>query len=521
MCVTEESTKTAVRMPWKNCIAVGRAYELLRTDLIGHLRKLQKEIGYSYCRFHAVFHDDMNVVTEDGEGNIVYQWYHVDRVYDTLLELGLRPFVELNPMPEKLASGNKTMFFYKMNVTPPASYAMWEDLVYHFTAHLVERYGLEEIKKWYFEVWNEPNLSGFWSGSKEDYWKLYDVSARAVKRVDAQLKIGGPASSKACWIEDFIDHCIKTNTPIDFISTHLYPQDEYVDYHDREGSPYNVGGYFSETILNVQKKVQEKVQRFGLPDLEIHWTEWNTQSALSTDGITWSENRYVDELYAASFIVRNCMRLDSACDTLCYWVASDIFEEGGIPQSPFSCTYGLLTIHGIPKASYNAFSFLNKMRGHVCAVEGGADSFPGREVFATKEGEKIHLLINNYKALEKEGRPDWEDVVSFPFCAGDEYIMVTEKIRKYKGSPWETWLAMGKPQYLSHEQCRLLHDHAAPEYAVQIVSAKGGTLEIPFRLSDYEVLYLEMTPRESSAAAKGSGKGDTAEWDRLMGEKSR
>lgn len=170
--------------------------------------------------------------------------------------------------------------------------------MHEFAKHLVRRYGLDEVRKWYFEVWNEPNLSGFWSGTKDEYFKLYKASADGLKSVDGGLRIGGPASSKANWIQDMIDYCTDNGVPLDFISTHLYPQDEQVDYPDRKGSPYGVGEYFPAKI----KSVKEIVANSKRPDLEIHWTEWNTQQAPSADKVTWGDNRYVDDLHAAATI---------------------------------------------------------------------------------------------------------------------------------------------------------------------------------------------------------------------------
>jgi len=254
-------------MPWRNCIAVGRANNLLRADILEHLAYAQKIMGYRYCRFHALFDDEMDVVRRDEKtGKLIFQWHQVDKVYDALLKLGIRPFVELNPMPKVMASGTQLMFHYNMNVTPPKSYDEWELLVSAFTSHMVERYGLDEVRKWYFEVWKEPNLSGFWSGTQDEYWKLYTASAKAVKGVDAQLRIGGPASSKGNWIKEIITYTTKNKVPLDFVSTHLYPQDEQVQYPDRVGSHYKVGDFFSATV----NEVKEWVKNSERPDLEIH-----------------------------------------------------------------------------------------------------------------------------------------------------------------------------------------------------------------------------------------------------------
>ena len=324
-------------MPWRNCVAVGRAYLLLRADLLEQFAAAQKELGYRYCRFHALFDRDMDVVERAKDGSLTFKWHQIDKIYDALLAMGIRPFVELNPMPDALASGTQQLFWYKANVTPPQDYREWELLVHEFAKHLVRRYGLDEVRKWYFEVWNEPNLSGFWSGTKDEYFKLYKASADGLKSVDGGLRIGGPASSKANWIQDMIDYCTDNGVPLDFISTHLYPQDEQVDYPDRKGSPYGVGEYFPAKI----KSVKEIVANSKRPDLEIHWTEWNTQQAPSADKVTWGDNRYVDDLHAAATIVRNCVETDADAQTMAYWVLSDIFDEGSIPDAPFSCTYGL------------------------------------------------------------------------------------------------------------------------------------------------------------------------------------
>ncbi|HEX8835200.1 MAG TPA: hypothetical protein VF719_13415 [Abditibacteriaceae bacterium] len=508
------SSGAPLRQPWKRGIAVGRAYELLRTDLIEHLRFLQREIGYEYCRFHALFHDDMGVVTRDANGRLHYRWHHVDKIYDALLELGLKPFVELNPMPEALASGTQKMFFYRMNVTPPASYEEWGELVENFGRHCVERYGLDEVRSWYFEVWNEPNLSGFWSGTQDEYWKLYEASAHALKRVDSRLRIGGPASSKAHWVSEIIEHCTQNTIPLDFVSTHLYPQDEYVEWTDRAGSPHEPGEFFSDTVRGVQTTVAKSAR----PDLEIHWTEWNTQSATSTAGITWGDNIYVDSQFAASFIARNCIALDETCDSLVWWVASDIFEEGGIPHAPFSCTYGMLTIHGIPKASFHAFALMNRLRGGRCELDVAANAPVGCGGVATRDGDLFHVLLWNHPPLEQSEKPVWRDSLSFPFTA-DSVVVSHALVGAGQGSAWETWCAMGRPENLSRAQEAALRAHAEPRWSVKSLASADGAVGLPFELGPYEIMYVEVRPAEPAAIAEVSAEFEA--WDVAMGEKSR
>lgn len=511
------ATNRQLTMPWRNCIAVGRANNLLRADLLDHLAYAQKELGYRYCRFHAIFDDEMNVVQRDQQtSQLIFNWHQVDKVYDALLKLGIRPFVELNPMPAVMASGTQTMFNYKMNVTPPKSYQEWGLLVETFTRHLVERYGLDEVRTWYFEVWNEPNLSGFWSGTQQEYWNLYTASATAIKKVDIKLRVGGPASSKGNWIKEIITYTTKNKIPLDFVSTHLYPQDEQVQYPDRKGSPYKIGDFFSATV----KEVQEWVKQSERPDLEIHWTEWNTQTAATADKITWGDNIYVDNLYAASFIARNCIELDTACKTFAYWVVSDIFDEGGIPQSPFSCTYGLLSIHGIPKASFNAFSFLRKMTGNIMEVKTQTPLPNGKGLLVTKENEIIKVLMWNQNFAEQSITTDWTGSIQLPLQNDTILNVVRASIGIGAGSPWESWQLMGRPLNPSPAQLELLKQHARPAYSFYKLRGKKITANLSFKLLPGEVQYFEITLPRPSVNTKFANPEEFKLWDKLMGEKS-
>lgn len=504
-------------MPWRNCIAVGRANNLLRADILEHLAYAQKEIGYKYGRFHAIFDDEMNVVQRDLQTkSLIFNWHQVDKVYDALLKLGIRPFVELNPMPAVMASGTQTMFNYKMNVTPPSSYDEWQLLVETFTKHLVERYGLDEVRNWYFEVWNEPNLGGFWSGTQQEYWNLYTASAKAVKSVDAKLRIGGPASSKANWVKEIITYTTKNKIPLDFISTHLYPQDEQVQYPDRKGSPYKVGDFFSATV----KEVTEWVKNSERPDLEIHWTEWNTQTAASADKITWGDNIYVDNLFAASFIVRNCVELDTACKTFAYWVVSDIFDEGGIPQSPFSCTYGLLNIHGIPKASFNAFRLLKNMTGNILQTSTTKALQNGKGLLVTKDQQTIKILLWNQSFPEEKMTTDFIGNIELPTDIDTLLNVVKATIGIGSGSPWESWKVMGSPLNPSPAQMQLLQQHSAPAYSFSKLPSKKGLANLSFNLQPGEVQYLEISLPRPSVNTRFANPEAFKLWDKLMGERS-
>ena len=194
--VDAKRVKGPLNRAYRFCIGSDRAIIHLRPEHQRDLRFLRETCGFEYMRFHGLLNEEMRVVKAAPDGQITYDWTNIDRVYDFLVrDLKIRPIVELGFMPEPLASGKQTIFWWKGNVTPPRSYEQWDALVEQLTRHLTQRYGQEEVRKWYFEVWNEPNLDGFWTGGQAGYFKLYEASARAVKRVDPAYRVGGPATA--------------------------------------------------------------------------------------------------------------------------------------------------------------------------------------------------------------------------------------------------------------------------------------------------------------------------------------
>ena len=536
--ITENNRNESLQMPWRNCIAVGRAQNLLRADCLEHLAIAQRVMGYKYCRFHAIFDDDMAVVVRNKDNSLTFQWHQVDKVYDALLKMGIRPFVEINPMPTALASGTLTMFGYKMNVTTPKSYAEWSYFIEEFAKHLISRYGIIEVRQWYFEVWNEPNLGAFFSGTQAEYFQLYASTAFALKKVDAGLRVGGPASSNGKWVTDIINYATTNKVPLDFVSTHLYAQDEQINYPNRKNSPYAIGDYFSAQVKGVQKEVRNSAR----PDLELHYTEWNTQAAKDSTSVTWGDNIYVDNLFAASFIVRNCLELDKTVSSFAYWVISDIFDEGAIPHSPFSCTYGMMTIHGIPKASYNAFALLRKMEGKLLDVsttvvttptkaknKGKTNAAPvelagknGQGISAVKELGTIKMILWNQNFVEIANNQTWNGTVSIPFLdANVDYTVVSSTISAGAGSPWESWQQMGAPQNPTNLQLELLRAHSNPAMTFEKITVVNGKVTIDFTLNPGEVKYIEISPKGQVAVKRGISDEDAKLLESQLGQKTK
>lgn len=491
-------------------VAVGRAGELLRHDLMEHLAEIQSELHFKYCRFHGLFHDEMEVVRRLPDGSLAYQWHHMDKITDNLLSVGLKPFFELNSMPEELASGDTTSCWWKMNTSEPKDYAEWGDLIENFVRHLVWRYGLKEVQTWYFEVWNEPNLKGFWPAGMEKYYKLYKYSAEAVKKVDKSLKIGGPATAGGDYVKELIDYCEDNGVALDFITTHAYPIGEYCEYYEREKSPYKLGEYFVGRF----KEVYDVVKNSRRPDLEIHWTEWNTQSGNSSKNISWICNPTVDTQFGGACVVRNMLGVKDICDSAAYWVASDIFEEPGMAHSVFSCTYGLVNIHGIRKSTYNGYKLLRKMRGKKMDFE---TEFPlgcGMECY--EEAGIVRILAYNQRFLEIENQPDWNEKISVPVDEDCEYIATEMKLEKHHGSCYETWIDMGMPQNLSPAQEERLRYASMMNQNHAIKRAENGRIEVEFSLKADEVIYIEIQKKDIKVLHRKNQGQALDEWNRAL-----
>ena len=279
------------------------------------LRMAHDELGVEAVRAHAILNDDLGTYREV-DGRPVHDFSGIDRVYDRVLGLGLRPIVELSFMPRDLASDpSKTVFDYGAIVSPPRDWERWESLVAELTAHLVERFGRHEVRRWAFEVWNEANLDVFWSGTRDEYLRLYDVSARAVKSVDSELIVGGPASAAGKWVDELLAHCVEAGSPIDFVSTHTYG--------------------------NAPLDLRPIAARHGFPGLPQWWTEWGAHAT--------HFNPVHDSPWSAAYLVRGMASAMGRTEALAYWTVSDHFEELGRPPRLLHGGFGLLAVGNLRK----------------------------------------------------------------------------------------------------------------------------------------------------------------------------
>ena len=500
------TTSSPLKHAWRECICVGRAAEILTAPVQAQLRRAQKDIGYRRIRFHASFHDELGVVAANPDGTVRYRWALVDQIYDFLVEIGLDPIVELNPMPKAIASGDHTFFDYKMNVTPPKSWQAWVDLCHATAAHFVERHGLPRVKNWLFEVWNEPNLNGqFWTGTEEDYFQLYAASARGIKRVHPDLQVGGPASAGTAMALPFARWCREHRVPLDFLSTHNYPMGEYGQWPRREGSPHAPG----QAFVNEFKNCRAALDAEGFAHLPNIVTEWNTQHCSPEGKAKWVGTSDCSRLFSAAAALHYSVETEPYVDALGYWTLNDSMGEAAVTSEPFGPRnqyYGMMTIDGLPKAAYHAFNYLGRMTGPRLPLV-PADR-PGQAGgLVTDETVTTRALLWNFQ-MPLTGDPEWRGALDLPVPAAlaeqGSVLVVTAMLTAGAGSLYETWQALGGPVTLTRLESEALAAASAPRHHVLRLPVRDGRAKLPFALRRDEVLFAELCPPRVGSALPGA-----------------
>lgn len=478
---------------FSECVGAGRANEGLRADWQQQLAYVRKECGFRYIRMHGLLTDDMAVYKEDNTGKPQYNYMYVDVLFDYLQSIGMKPFVELGFMPNALASGDKTIFWWRGNVTPPKDYEKWRALIRNLVQHFTERYGAEEVKTWYFEVWNEPNLSpGFWSSTRDEYFKLYVYTAKAVKSVNPAYRVGGPGTAGAAWESEMIDFCVKNDIPIDFISTHSYGVKQgFLDEHGNSGTvlakePMSVSG----DVLQSRKEIAASKK----PNLELHYTEWSA-SYTPADPIH-------DSYHEAAYILQKLKQVGNSVNSMSYWVFTDIFEEAGPRFEPFHGGFGLLTIQGINKPAFYSYQFLNRLgstelvnsdsTSWVCKDSKGNVQILAWDFTNTHPGDSV----NNQKYYIKDlpSKPKGKLKINISKVPEGNYALQVYKVGYKCNDAYSTYLSMGKPLQLNKiqvEEIKKQNDGAPVSSEIVTVKAGGAFIkELDIRENDVYFLNL-------------------------------
>jgi len=456
---------------WEEMFGSGRAILSLRESYRDDLRAVKQVADFRYVRFHAILHDELGVYNEDEHGNPVYNFAYVDQVYDGLLKNGVRPFVEISFMPKKLAFNPDALhpFWYKQNVSPPKSMERWDDLMTHFAQHLVDRYGIDEVSKWYFEVWNEPNID-FWNGipRKQSYFELYAHTAHDLKKVNPRLRVGGPATAAAAWVPDFLKFTAENQVPVDFVSTHGYADDTVENlFGTNEDIPMD------DRVCRAVAKVHGEIKASPMPNLPLLWTEWNVQGM--------QESR--DTIFVGPALANTVRECDGLVSMMSFWTFSDVFEEGGPIPQPFVGMFGLRAKGGINKPSYYAYGLLHQLGDARIA-----DASKNVIVTKTSDGGLAiaawNLVDPDQQGTTKQMELDFRNI---PATAR----VTIQKVDRDHGNVLPHYATMGKPLDPTPEQVEELNRQTTlppPE----TVKLQGNRLDLS--LTPDELVLVKVQP---------------------------
>lgn len=478
---------------WQEGLGCDHAWQLHRTDMLEQLRFVHEEIGIRSLRFHGIFDDDMWTISDlcafspMPGGKRVHDWNfrQCGNVYDNLLSVGVKPFVELSFMPSQLAKTKKTGLHYKNYTSPPRNWDEWGAYIQEFIRFLLARYGAQKVETWYFEVWNEPDLTGFFSGTQKDYFRLYEVTARAVKSVDAKIRVGGPSTSACKWIDEFMTFCRENDVPLDFLSTHHYPGDAFGNLI----TPANYAGIF-RTMLDAVKNKADLTETLGrmffYPDkaaqvpkdaltqmddalmkkadgVPVFITEWNSMAIFAAP--------IHDEKYSAAFVMKSALDLKNDFAGYFFWCLSDLFEEQIQLNKPFVGGFGILTNDGIPKPNFWAFKLLSKLYPERLNV--GFRAFGDVEYAAFIKDSSMQVIV--YAQSNDPEKHEQYDVEIE--TEGVAVSVQMERIDDNHCNPKRLWMDMGSPPNLTPKQvARIKEDSRLRAEPADYVIRNGKTV---------------------------------------------
>jgi xylan 1,4-beta-xylosidase len=414
----------------------------------------------------------VGVYDEDAQGNPVFNFSYVDQIYDGLLGEGVRPFVEIGFMPHTLAAREAIQaFWYKPNVSPPKDYDRWDLLIRAFAQHLVDRYGIDEVSQWYFEVWNEPNID-FWAGEPKQatYFELYDHTARDLKAVSPRLRVGGPSTSSAHWIPAFIEHVSKEHVPVDFVSTHGYADDTVQDLF---GSDEDIPMH--DRVCRAVQTVNAQVRASAMSTLPLMWTEWSVPS--------YGDLKARDNWYVGPALARDISQCDGSVSMMSWWTFDDVFEEGGVTKEPFDGGFGLIAAETIKKPSFYDFALLHGLGDERLGS-------PTDNVLVTRRKDG-RLVVAAWNLVDMDKVTNGTPItVRLKFKGVKLGARVSiQRVDEMHGNPMTAYRQMGSPRYPTQTQIEALNGASAlPEPEQR--NLENGVLAIKLPVNGLAVIEI-------------------------------
>jgi xylan 1,4-beta-xylosidase len=466
---------------------------LIRADSQAQLTTVRDELGFRYIRFHDIFHDVLGTVRVV-DGRTVYDWTKIDSLYDQLLAKGLRPFIELGFTPQAMATSSQTIFYWKGNTSHPKP-DDWRGLIDAFVRHLRERYGAGEVQQWYFEVWNEPNLAGFWERADQTaYFELYANTATTIKAIDPALRVGGPSTAGAAWVPEFLAYVARHKLPVDFVTTHTYGVDGgFLDEHGKEDTKLSPS---PDAIIGDIRRVRAEIAQSPFPRLPLFFTEWST-SYTPRDSVH-------DSYISAPYILSKLKASQGLLQGMSYWVYTDLFEEPGPPPTPFHGGFGLMTREGIRKPAWFAYKYLHALQGKEVPTT------DAQSLIAT-DGAQTAALLWDWKQPQQtvSNRSFYTKVLPttdaptaslrFKSLSPGRYRLQVKRTGYRANDAYTAYLDMQSPVDLSEDQLRQLRalTRDLPEQDRRIDVNKNGNLELEVRMRTNDVVLVTLQPEQA------------------------
>ncbi len=494
---------------YKNMCCVGSAKQFLYSEVQEMLRTVQNKIHFKYVKFHGILSDEMMVYMEKEDGTPAYSFAMIDKVLDFLLSINLRPLVQLSFMPQALASDpSKLIYMWNFNTSPPKDIKKWTDLVTAVIQHTIRRYGLDEVKKWLFCVWNEPDGSVDSFGWKEpnEFYNFYKETYLAVKAIDPGLMFGTPSlllqpDSDQKWTTNFFEYSTQHNCIADFLNIHYY-DNSFPNYENSldafnfnnivKPSPLNVDPFALTKFIN-QLKIHNK--KYRIANMPIYLTEWN---------LTVSHRDLInDTCFKSCYLMKNLLENYDRLQSFGYWCLTDFIEELQLPNELYHGGLGMFTYNGIPKAHYNTFKFLTHLGNEMLAK--------GNGYFVTRDGHRLIIILYNYEHYSKL----FASGILFDMTSENRYAAFTQMnqaqfqikflnlpskgcvvkelyVNQNQGSSYDAWARMGAQPFTSAEDIEILKQISQPGLFLHHETIEDGALILRAEMEPLEVRLIEL-----------------------------
>ena len=462
---------------------------LIRDDSQVQLKLAVDELGFRYIRFHAVFHDVLGTVKIEN-GKTIYNWSKIDQLYDDLLARHIRPFVELGFTPKALATSENSIFYWNGNTSHPKPEG-WHDLVDAFIRHIEERYGRDEVRTWFFEVWNEPNLSGFWEGADQKaYFELYDLTSKTIKSIDPALRVGGPSTAGAAWVPEFLSHVKQSGAAVDFVTTHTYGVQG--GFLDEEGKSDTKLDPSPDAIVGDVRRVREQISASPFPGLPLYFTEWST-SYTPRDSVH-------DSYISAPYILTKLKASQGFLQGMSYWTYTDLFEEPGPPTAPFQGGFGLLNPQGIRKPAFFAYKYLHALQGESLRTT-------DPQAMLASQGGNVTAVIWDFEQPDQKvsNRPFYTKLIP-AHAAAPVQLQITHLVPNaayrlevhrtgYRANDaYSAYIEMGSPKELTAAQIAHLNEltRDLPETDKAVRSGSDGAVDLSIPMNSNDVVLVTL-----------------------------